>query len=111
MGDLAPPAPHTHVDTGEPWSPPASAAAGGQWHVVREQNKLPVAPAAERFWAVGDGLWLFSALAPGRGVGAGDGGVAPPRTSLPGAPRRAIRRRHRQPECQDCYPKPGRRVR
>src|ERR671924_997026 len=111
MGTLVPPPPHAYVDAGKPWSPPASAAAGGQWHVVREQNGLSVAHAAERFWAVGDGLRLFSALAPGWGVAAGDDGVAPPRTALPGAPRRAVRRCHRQPECQDRHPKPGRGVR
>src|SRR5262244_2319197 len=46
------------------WTPPAFAAAGGQWHFVCQQDGLPVAHAAQRIWTVGDGLWLLSALAP-----------------------------------------------
>src|SRR5919201_6223221 len=111
MGTLVPPAPHAYVDAGKPWSPPASAAAGGQWYFVREQNGLPVAHAAERFWAVGDGLRLLSALAPGWGVGAGDDRAPPGRAPLPRASRRAVGRRHRQSECQDRHAEPGRGVR
>src|SRR5215471_6828908 len=99
MGTPVPPAPSAHVDTGEPWPSPAFAAADGQWHVVCEQDRLPVAHAPQRVWAVGDRLWLLLALAPGRRVGAGDDGVTSRRAQVPGAPRRAVRRRDRQPEC------------
>src|SRR2546423_1265973 len=111
MGPPAPLAPQAHMDAGEPWTPPASAAAGGQWYFLREQDGLPVAHAAPRFWAVGDGLWLLSALAPGWGVGAGHDRAPPDRAPLPRASRRAVGRRYRQSECQDRHPKPGRGVR
>jgi transposase len=104
MGHPVSPAPQARVEAGEPWTSPAAAAAGGPWHFVGEQDGLPVAHAAQRFWAVGDGLRRLSALAPGRGVGAGDDGATPGRTPVPGAPRRAVGRRQRQPECQDGHP-------
>ena len=37
-------------------------------------------------------------------MGPSDDGVAPPRASVPGAPRRALGRRHRSPEWQDRSP-------
>src|SRR5262249_28579606 len=46
-------------------------------------------------------------LAPGGGVGAGEDGAASSRTSVQGAPRRAVGRHHRQPQCQDGHAKQG----
>src|SRR2546423_14878956 len=98
MGPPAPLAPQAHMDAGEPWTPPASAAAGGQWDFVREQDGLPVAHAAQRFLAVGDGLRLLLALAPGWGVGAGDDRAPPARAPPARASRPAVGKRYRQSE-------------
>src|SRR5262245_55830780 len=83
--------PPTHVASWRTQTEAHGPPPRPQWQFLRQQDRMPMAHAADRVWTVGDRLRLLSPLAGDGGMGARDGHAAPVGTPEPGAAARTLR--------------------